>query len=780
LSIAYKQAGSLFYEGMNNMGFQQGELFSSDLAPWEIDSASETPSVSVVFPEPPYGPYDYRIPDEMAGQIKPAMRVVVPLGKGNRELVGYTLSVQIAIQPAQTLKPVLRIVDHEPLCNGHLLQLIQWMSRYYLVPLGQVFEAVVPAGVRAGAGTRNQTLLRPSDLASDDSAIKSLPTKQRQTLQQLILADEPLSVDQLKHLAQCSDGVIKKLRETGFIESYTERVMQFDPSTIKTSYERIPAPALSSDQRIALQTIFQSIESGEHSTILLHGVTGSGKTEVYMQSIEQVVSYGRQAIVLVPEISLTPQTRARFQGRFSSVAVLHSHMSGPERHYQWRRIADGHAQVVIGPRSAVFAPAPYLGLIILDEEHENSFKQETVPRYHARDVAIHRASLERIPLVLGSATPSLETYHRAQIGQYKKVALPRRILNRPLPEVTTIDLRSARIDVNRGAISTPLVKAIERTLADDGQTILLLNRRGYATSIQCPSCGHVIDCPDCDMPLTHHRDGSKATCHYCDYTIAAPNVCPKCGFDAIRLAGLGTQKLEIEVQQRFPDAKIARMDSDTMKKPGSHERVLAEFRTGKVQILLGTQMIAKGLDFPNVLLVGVINADSTLHFPDFRASERTFQLVTQVAGRTGRGDRAGEVLVQTYSPDHPAIVHACRHDFDSFSMQELEQREQFGYPPFASLARLIFRGPIQEDANEFAEEVVRRIQSEIARTGSKIRVLGPAPPPIAKLRGHYRYQAMMISQDAAALNSVLARIQSTTKPPGENLYLIDIDPVDML
>jgi primosomal protein N' (replication factor Y) len=639
---------------------------------------------------------------------------------------------------------------------------------------------VVPAGVRAGAGTRNQTLLRPSDLASDDSAIKSLPTKQRQTLQQLILADEPLSVDQLKHLAQCSDGVIKKLRETGFIESYTERVMQFDPSTIKTSYERIPAPALSSDQRIALQTIFQSIESGEHSTILLHGVTGSGKTEVYMQSIEQVVSYGRQAIVLVPEISLTPQTRARFQGRFSSVAVLHSHMSGPERHYQWRRIADGHAQVVIGPRSAVFAPAPYLGLIILDEEHENSFKQETVPRYHARDVAIHRASLERIPLVLGSATPSLETYHRAQIGQYKKVALPRRILNRPLPEVTTIDLRSARIDVNRGAISTPLVKAIERTLADDGQTILLLNRRGYATSIQCPSCGHVIECPDCDMPLTHHRDGSKATCHYCDYTIAAPNVCPKCGFDAIRLAGLGTQKLEIEVQQRFPDAKIARMDSDTMKKPGSHERVLAEFRTGKVQILLGTQMIAKGLDFPNVLLVGVINADSTLHFPDFRASERTFQLVTQVAGRTGRGDRAGEVLVQTYSPDHPAIVHACRHDFDSFSMQELEQREQFGYPPFASLARLIFRGPIQEDANEFAEEVVRRIQSEIARTGSKIRVLGPAPPPIAKLRGHYRYQAMMISQDAAALNSVLARIQSTTKPPGENLYLIDIDPVDML
>ncbi|AMV32691.1 Primosomal protein N' [Pirellula sp. SH-Sr6A] len=762
------------------MELHQGELFPDDRAPWEIDAANETPSASVVFPEAPYGPYDYRIPDELAGIVQPAMRVVVPLGKGNREIVGYVLSIQMAMVPQSSLKPILRTVDHEPLCNGSLLQLIQWMSRYYLVPLGQVFEAVIPAGVRAGAGTRNQTLLRPSELASEERAVTALPTKQRQTLQQLILADEPLSIEQLKHLAQCSDGVIKKLRDIGLIESYTERVMTFDASTVPGNFERIPAPALSADQRLALQTIFQSIESGEHSTILLHGVTGSGKTEVYMQAIEQVVSYGRQAIVLVPEISLTPQTRSRFQHRFQSVAVLHSSMSGPERHYQWRRIADGHAQVIIGPRSAIFAPAPYLGLVILDEEHENTFKQETVPRYHARDVAIHRTALEKIPLVLGSATPSLETFHRARRGQFRMVSLPRRILNRPLPEVTTIDLRSTRIDVNRGSLSRPLLQAIERTLAEKGQTILLLNRRGYATSIQCPSCGHVVSCPDCDLPLTHHRDGSKATCHYCDYTIAAPNVCPKCGFDAIRFAGLGTQKLEMEVQARFPDAVIARMDSDTMKKPGSHERVLAEFRGGKVQILLGTQMIAKGLDFPNVLLVGVINADTTLHFPDFRASEKTFQLVTQVAGRTGRGDRAGEVLVQTYSPDHPAIVAACKHDYKMFSSQELKQREEFGYPPFSSLARIIFRGPDQVEANEFAEGVVKKIQLEIARVGAKIRVLGPAPPPIAKLRGHYRFHAMLISQDAAALNALLSRIQSSTKPPGENLYLIDIDPQDML
>jgi primosomal protein N' (replication factor Y) (superfamily II helicase) len=539
------------------MSYQQGELFADDTPPWELDAENETPSVTVAFPEAPFGPYDYRIPAELVGSVKPAMRMVVPLGKGNRELVGYSISVQIAIQPAKTLKPILRLVDHEPLCNDHLIQLIQWMSRYYLVPLGQVFEAVIPAGVRAGAGTRNQTLLKPSEQAEDDGLVRTLPTKQRQTLQQLILADEPLSIDQLRHLAQCSDAVIKKLRDTGFVTTYQERVMTFDASSIQGTYGRIPAPALSADQRIALRTIFEAIDSGDHSTILLHGVTGSGKTEVYMQAMEQVISYGRQAIVLVPEISLTPQTRARFQNRFTSVAVLHSNMSGPERNYQWRRIADGHVQVIVGPRSAIFAPAPYLGLIILDEEHENTFKQETIPRYHARDVAIHRASLEKIPLVLGSATPSLETFERARRGAYKKVSLPRRILNRPLPEVTTIDLRSSRIDVNRGAISVPLIKAIEQTLGEDeGQCILLLNRRGYATSIQCPSCGHVVTCPDCDMALTHHRDGSKATCHYCDYTIAAPNMCPKCGFEGIRFAGLGTQKLEIEVQQRFPDAKI--------------------------------------------------------------------------------------------------------------------------------------------------------------------------------------------------------------------------------
>ncbi len=519
----------------------------------------------------------------------------------------------------------------------------------------------------------------------------------------------------------------------------------------------------------------------QHQTILLHGITGSGKTEVYMQAMEQVVSFGRQSIVLVPEISLTPQTRMRFQARFGQVAVMHSHMSDAERHYQWRRIAEGEAKVVVGARSAVFAPVPHLGLIILDEEHETSFKQDTIPRYHARDVALHRASLEKIPLVLGTATPSLESFRRSITGQYKTVSMPRRIHNRPLPIITNIDLRNRASDPNRGSISTPLYEAMRETLRDDGQIILLLNRRGFATAIQCPACGHVVSCPDCDLPLTHHHEGSKAVCHYCDYTIPTPPVCPICKFDGIRYTGLGTQKLEMEVKSRFAGIEIARMDSDTMKKPGSHERTLSQFRRGEIRILLGTQMIAKGLDFPNVLLVGVINADTALHFPDFRAAEKTFQLVTQVAGRTGRGERPGRVLVQTFSPEHPAILMASRHDYHGFMGQELTTREKFGYPPYGSLARIIVRGPELNPTEEFAEQIAKSIKKGRELLGVKeIRLLGPAAPPIARLRGNHRFHMILMSADAGQLNRLLTRVDAELKPPKDVLYVIDVDPIDML
>ncbi len=515
--------------------------------------------------------------------------------------------------------------------------------------------------------------------------------------------------------------------------------------------------------------------------MLIHGVTGSGKTEVYIQAIQEVLSHARQAIVLVPEISLTPQTEQRFRSRFGQVAVLHSHMSDADRHHHWQRIAAGQVQVVVGARSAVFAPTPRLGLIILDEEHESTFKQGEAPRYHAREVALHRARDESIPLVLGSATPSLESWHRAQTGEYQLVSMPRRVFGRPLPLVATIDLRLEFKDRRRrGAISRQLQNAMNEALSDNGQVILLLNRRGYATHIQCPSCGHAMRCPNCTIALTQHVADDKAICHYCDYEVKAPTVCPECNFAGIHYGGLGTQKLEAEVRAKFPEYRCLRMDTDTMDKPGSHEKALASFRDGHVQILLGTQMIAKGLDFPNVTLVGVVNADTALHLADFRAAERTFQLVTQVAGRTGRGSRGGRVLVQTFSPEHPAILAAVRHDYARFAEYELPGRQSLSYSPFNAMVRIVVRGPQYPTTEAFAEQIATELRDAITEQKLAARVLGPAPAPISKLRGKYRFHLQLQSVDGPALRQIISQATAALKPPDEVQWIVDIDPLEML
>jgi primosomal protein N' (replication factor Y) len=523
------------------------------------------------------------------------------------------------------------------------------------------------------------------------------------------------------------------------------------------------------------------MHAGRHEVILLHGVTGSGKTEVYMRAIEETVGFGRTAIVLVPEISLTPQTVERFRGRFPRVAVLHSHQSDAERHWFWEQIASDQVQVVVGPRSAVFAPAPRLGLIVLDEEHETSFKQETTPRYHARDVALRRAADQRVPLVLGSATPSLESWLRAQRGQYRLVELPRRVFDRPLPAVKTIDMLEAQAGrPRRSAISRPLERAMRFALEDGGQIILLLNRRGFATHIQCPECGAVVRCPRCDIALIHHRQESIALCHYCDYQVPPPTECPECRFAGILYSGIGTERLEAEVKARFPEHPCLRMDTDAMKGPGAHERALARFRDGEVRILLGTQMIAKGLDFPNVTLVGVVNADIALHLPDFRASERTFQLLAQVAGRTGRGDRLGQVLVQTLNPHHPAIEAAVEHDFQGFAQVELESRRALGYPPFGELVRLVVRGPKQERVHSFAEQVAKELSGALEASKTPWRLLGPALAPIAKLRGDYRYHLLLQGMDGDGVRQVARQITRSLQPPDDVHWIVDVDPMSML
>ena len=760
------------------MPSEQQNLFDTEPEAWDLDDAAERRLANVVLPAGPEGEFSYLVPEELLGDVEPGRRVQAPLGRGNRNVVGYCTEVATRPVDGRALKAIRAVLDKKPLLSPPMLRLTRWISEYYLCRWGQVIEAVLPAGVRSQAGTRSATLLTVSPSAGEIHRL-DLPEKQQLALTTLAKSRKPLTNGQLAKMAGCTTAPINALRKKGLIQAHQDRVRTFTPEEVQTVKEE--QLTLNEDQQVALHALLASLRGSTHETVLVHGVTGSGKTEVYMQAISEVIGYGRQAIVLVPEISLTPQTRERFRRRFDQVAVLHSHMTDSERAWHWEQIAAGAVSVVVGARSAIFAPTPNLGLIILDEEHESSFKQGEAPRYHARDVAIRRAEAEEIPLVLGSATPSLESWQRAQDGSYRLVSLPRRVMNLPLPDVATVDLR---LDQERrgprGAISRQLLAAMKVALDDDGQIILLLNRRGFATHIQCPSCGTVIGCPACEIALTHHRHQEIALCHYCDFQIPAPNVCPECKFSGIRYSGLGTQKLEAEIRARFPDVPALRMDTDSMSRPGAHEQALDQFRRGDVRILLGTQMIAKGLDFPNVTLVGVINADTALHLPDFRAAERTFHLVTQVAGRTGRGEKGGRVLVQTLEPGHAAIQAAARHDYHRFAASELPIRREHGYPPFAAMIRLVVRGPKQNETRGFAEHLAACIREQCEQLETAARVMGPAPAPIPKLRGNYRFQIQAQSKLDARLRDAVRDATAGLKPPEEVQWIADVDPLDML
>ena len=506
---------------------RQAELFETEPPPWELAVDEDVATASIVFSAAPHGPYDYRIPDEMRERLKPGMRVRVPLGKRRKLTTGWCIETNLGAPVKRSLRDVAELMDDEPLCDPPLVRLVLWMSHYYLAPAGQVFDTLIPSSVRSNAGTRERTYYTPNHAVLDDAMIDSLARKQQTVARILITSGRPMTASQLMVEAQCTQDPIKRLQKKGLLKSETRREMSTTTSTRWQidDGEQEQDHVLTSDQSVALGQIVDAVDSAEPRTLLLHGVTGSGKTEVYIRAIEHVVKFGRSAIVLVPEISLTPQTRGRFERRFPSVAVLHSQMTPAERHFQWQRIRSGDVQVVVGPRSAVFAPLPRLGLIILDEEHDASFKQDTQPRYHARKVAFARAKSLKIPLVLGTATPSLESWHATKTGHAELISMPTRVSNRAMPEVQLVDLRVSD-DRTSGAISRPLHAAVQQTLNEKGQVILLLNRRGFATTIQCPACGDVVACPDCDMPLTHHRDGGKAVCHYCDYTIATPPWCP--------------------------------------------------------------------------------------------------------------------------------------------------------------------------------------------------------------------------------------------------------------
>jgi primosomal protein N' (replication factor Y) len=753
------------------------------------------PFAEVVFDRPLDHAYSYAVPERLRDAVAVGKRVLVPFGRGDRTTVGFCVGLS-ETAPAREVKELVRVLDDEPLLTPDLLRLTRWMADYYLCGWGQVLNAVVPLGAREKAGTRTAAFVEAVPASELPEPAPKLTTKQETALAQLRGQGRPLEIRQLARLAKCGTGPVETLVAKGLARRVVRRIETAAASGAQpaaedgdaaTAHAAADALELNADQRRAWAALEPAVRAGGFQAFLLYGVTGSGKTELYLRAIEEVVKQGKEALVLVPEISLTPQTIQRFQGRFGNVAVLHSHLGNAERGGQWRRIAGGQVQIVVGARSAVFAPTRRLGLIVIDEEHEGTFKQEATPRYHGRDVAVMRARLENIPILLGSATPSLESWHNAQKGQYTLLTLPNRVLDRPLPRVALIDLRHEAIRGGRfHALSPTLERSVRTALGAGGQVILLLNRRGFSTHVHCPGCGYVEACRFCDLALTYHRERDVTLCHYCGYEQPPPELCPKCGTEQVRYQGLGTEKLQAEIEEKFPGYVSKRMDSDTMRRPGSHARVLAAFRKGEIHILLGTQMIAKGLDFPNVTLVGVVNADVGLHLPDFRAAERTFQLLAQVAGRTGRGPRGGQVLVQTYNPEQPCIALAAAHDYEAFIAGELEHRKLLNYPPYQRLARLIIRSRVQEDAAAFAErlaEAFRRAQERMkapAGAAAPVRLLGPAEAPVFRLKGYYRFHFQLQSASAAQLHELLRAVLPSLRPPGGVEFTLDIDPLNML
>jgi primosomal protein N' (replication factor Y) len=764
--------------------------------------------------------FDYSIPPELAGKVDVGSRVQVPFGP--RKILGVVTAV--AEESGQTnLKPILKVIGAQTLVTPKVLKLARWIGEYYCCAPETALKAVLPEAVRSeDASWRERLSVRVLPASGE---FPKLP-KRQQDVWNIIEERREILLSELVELAETTAATVRKLEDRGLIE-ITSEISERDPyahETILATQPIIMNPA----QAAALEKIRAAMdaksdacpvtrekpEAAEGSasrithhasrTFLLHGVTGSGKTEIYLQAIAHALEQGKGAIVLVPEISLTPQTVERFKARFSSgkwqtlVAVLHSHLSAGERHDEWHKIRQGRARIVIGARSAIFAPVEPLGLIVVDEEHEHTYKQEESPRYHARDVAVMRGQMENAVVVLGSATPSLESFYNCKKGKFTLLELPQRVDDQKMPHVRVVDMRQSKRDGKGPPIFSPQLKeAITQRLERKEQTILFLNRRGYSSSLVCEKCGHVCGCPNCSLALTYHRPEQVLRCHFCGYSERVPQVCPneKCKNPGIRYSGLGTQKVEEVLGKLFPHARIKRMDADVMKRKNDYREVLGDFRTGKIDILIGTQMIAKGLHFPNVTLVGIIYADMALHQPDFRAGERTFQLLTQVAGRAGRGDVEGEVFVQAFTPFHPAIQYARRHDFVGFYEQEMEFREQLKYPPASRVALLTLKGR-NEDKVKFSAEFVRRkleTNDEIRMTNddnksanssfvirhSDLIIAGPAPAPLLRAENFYRYQIMLRTRAMSALSRELAKMLETLSLPDDVTLAVDIDPVNL-
>lgn len=781
--------------------------------------------------------FDYLIPEQWLETIQPGMRVIVPFGP--RKIQGFVTEIK-AESEFKKLREISEPMDLEPVLNKELLELGNWLTENTLCFKIYAYQAMLPAALKAKyekkvklslgvtlsdlpaalhevfdkgeeilwedalknglvpilqreaakglleviylvKGKLNKKKLRfvspllsPADLEAEFNALPLRAQKQKDALRYFVHNPEPIELRQLAADLKISAATVRALVEKGLLTEQDKEVYR-DPFENRTFTRTEPLP-LTIDQQEAMGPILGSIENKVHEVFLLYGVTGSGKTEIYLQSIQDVIEKGKEAIVLVPEIALTPQMVNRFKGRFGNlVAVLHSGLSAGEKYDEWRKIQRKEVKVVVGARSAIFAPFENLGIIIIDEEHETSYKQEEMPRYHARDVAIERAQKYNCPVVLGSATPSLESFARAQKGVYKLLSLPNRMNQRALPAVEIIDMREELREGNRSMFSRKLLELLKERIDRKEQSVLFLNKRGHSSFVMCRDCGYVMNCPNCDISLTYHRVHEQMKCHYCGYESHVPTQCPECSSDYIRYFGTGTQKVEDELGKILPEARVIRMDVDTTGKKGSHERLLKEFHEGKADILLGTQMIAKGLDFPNITLVGVLSADTMLHLPDFRSSEKTFQLLTQVSGRAGRHELPGEVIIQTYTPEHYSVELAGTQDYDLFYNREMMMRKAHHYPPFYYLALITVSHEQLITVVGATEKITAFVRSRIS---NQAVVLGPAASPIPRINNRYRYHCLIKYKREPELSKTLKAIldQYQNDPKSGLLVSIDVNP----
>jgi primosomal protein N' (replication factor Y) (superfamily II helicase) len=782
--------------------------------------------------------FDYLVPKQWEDMIQPGMRVIVPFGP--RKIQGFVIEVK-STSEVKKLRELVEPMDLEPVLNDELLKLGDWLAENTLSFKIFAFQVMLPAALKAKYEKKVKLaegvdlsdlplklhpyfknggmldwddaikngivphlqreaakgllevvylvkervkkkqmkfitpLVSKEDLLAEIQRLPANAQKQKQVLEYFISHHHEVEMRKLSAELNVSLSTIKALSTKNLLVE-TEKETYRDPFKDR-HFERTGPLPLTEAQKKAITPILHAIQHREHEVFLLYGVTGSGKTEIYLQSIQEVINNGKEAIVLVPEISLTPQMVNRFKGRFGDmVAVLHSGLSAGEKYDEWRKIQRKEVKVVVGARSAIFAPFENIGIIIIDEEHETSYKQEEMPRYHARDVAIKRAQTYNCPVVLGSATPSLESFARAKKKVYQLLSLPVRMNNKALPTVEIVDMREELRAGNRSMFSRKLFELLKDRLEKKQQSVLFLNKRGHSSFVMCRDCGYVVNCPKCDISLTYHRAGVQMKCHYCGYESVVPRACPECNSEYIRFFGTGTQKVEEELGKILPEAKVIRMDVDTTSRKGSHERLLKEFQDGKADILLGTQMIAKGLDFPNITLVGVLSADTMLHLPDFRSSEKTFQLLTQVSGRAGRHQLPGEVIIQTYTPEHYSIQLAGQQDYTQFFQQEMMVRRAHHYPPYYFLTLITVSHEQLLTAVSTTEKIVRYVRSQLS---SDAVVLGPSVSPIAKINNRYRYQCLIKYKREPNLTKTLKMILDQYQKEATKdglLVSVDVNP----